>query len=881
MSVNNIFSHSIFLLAFVSLFSCSREEKFIASEVKPEEIFGESLPDYDLLPQMNIKVDEDLSASLEKATDDAGFVNLDGFPQLKAQGVVKMRRLFPSAGEFEQRTREAGLHRWYQLSYDESQTMTKAASGLHLPGVDEIEYCPKMVIVGNPEVVEYTAATKASGFSVFDDPMLSGQWHYYNNGSAASSVSGCDINVVPVWKNYSAYAKYSGDIIVGVVDGGIDYRHEDLKDNMWHNPNKTGDNIYGYNFAAKSYAIHPEDHGTHVAGTIAAVNNNGLGVCGVAGGDAQRGIKGAKLMSCQIFDGNNQGSGAEAIKWSADNGAVISQNSWGYTTLNTTPASLREAVDYFIKNAGTDSNGKQVGPMKGGIVIFAAGNENRDYSGNDYSKILNVSSVGADYKRAYYSNFGAWCDIIAPGGDVKKGNQVLSTLPDNKYGKMQGTSMACPHVSGVAALALARFGTSGYTPAALETALLGGVTDIASQNPSFYLGKGLVNAYKTIAGSGGKAPDVPGGLSVSARSNNIDFTVNVPSDEDDGKPASIYIYYAKSDFTSSKSAMFGMFYTEDIPVGGELSGTISGTDFETEYYVAAVAVDLAGNKSALSPRERVKTGGNTAPVLNAKTATEFSLKAHESVAAEFEVVEPDGHFYTLELSGDTQAAVLDTLVRETPKVRISGAKALAGTYSAQLVVTDYYGLSTVADVRYIILENHKPIVINPLEDRQYTSKSAGTTELIAGDYFYDEDGEELKYSFTFTDINVANMTYSSGKFFLTPINYGNSRITVTGTDVRGESVSTSFRVVVANNRQPVTLYPNPVMDRMYIRVSVTAAQMSVKVVGASGAVVADEAFSNVSPFEPVSVDMSSCLPGTYTVNINLDGHTIKSNIVKL
>ena len=218
-----------------------------------------------------------------RATGENGFVKMSEVPSLAAQGVVRMRRLFPDAGEFEERTREAGLHRWYVLSYDEMRPMTRAAEGLDLPGVVEVEYCPKIEIVGNPEIVEYvsessvseasvpetsvpetpvpevqasgkyaSAATKAGSSEPFDDPMLSQQWHYYNNGSASSSVSGGDINVYPVWRNYSTYAKYKGDIVVAVVDGGIDYTHEDLKDNMWRNPEKTGENVYGYNLVLES-----------------------------------------------------------------------------------------------------------------------------------------------------------------------------------------------------------------------------------------------------------------------------------------------------------------------------------------------------------------------------------------------------------------------------------------------------------------------------------------------------------------------------------------------------------------------------------------------------------------------------------------------------
>ena len=454
-------------IAVVNSCSVSENEPFerTGTLTEKDNVFGQELPEEELLPKMNINVDDDLSSSLEEATGEDGYVNLSVFPSLKAQGVVSMRRLFPYAGEYEERTRAAGLHRWYVLDYDPDKPMTKAARGLVISGVNEIEYCPKISIVGDPVVVSYSEPdTKASSGSYpFNDPQLSSQWHYYNSGTVSSSVSGCDINVLPVWRNYSNYVKYAGDIIVGVVDGGIDYAHEDIKANMWRNPDKSGDNAYGYNFASSSYNIHAEEHGTHVAGTIAAVNNNGKGVCGVAGGDSKKGVKGAKLMSCQIFDGDKQGSATEAIKWSADHGAVISQNSWEYTDVTTAPSSLKSAVDYFIKNAGCDKNGKQKSdsPMKGGIVIFAAGNEGQNFSSSDYDGMVSVSAVGADYKRAYYTNYGSWCDVAAPGGDAKKGNQVLSTLPGNKYGKMQGTSMACPHVSGIAALILARYGGQG------------------------------------------------------------------------------------------------------------------------------------------------------------------------------------------------------------------------------------------------------------------------------------------------------------------------------------------------------------------------------------------------------------------------------------
>lgn len=865
--------------------SCAREEDIFEHERVPaqsEYVFGSELTDEQLLSRMNIRVSDDLAVRLEEATSESGDVNLKPFKSLTGQGVVKMRRLFPDAGKFEERTRAEGLHKWYVLTYEEGHSMTKASDGLMIEGVDEIEYCPRIAVIGDPEVVEVVpASTKAGSNGVFDDPMLDQQWHYYNNGTASSSVSGCDINVVPAWRNYSTYHKYKGDIIVSIVDGGIDYKHEDLRDNMWKNPDKTGENVYGYNFASNTFVVTPDDHGTHVAGTVAAVNNNGVGVCGVAGGDTKKKISGAKLMSCQIFDGKASGSGAEAIKWGADHGAVISQNSWGYPDLHTMPTSVKAAVDYFEKYAGLDENGRQVGPMKGGLVIFAAGNEGRNTSSNDYEKVLTVTSVGADYKRAYYTCYGSYADVIAPGGDAKKGNQVLSTIPGNKYAKMQGTSMACPHVSGLAALVLARFGGDGYTPAALRKQIEDNVTDISSFNVGYELGKGLVNAYRSLGASGGKAPEVPTGLSVTAQANNISFSVKVPRDADDGTPTSIYIYYSTSDFTSTSRRSFGMFYVEDRKAGDVLSGTISGLDFETEYHFAAVAGDLAGNKSALSARVVAVTGPNSAPVLETESELDVKIKPHEKVSADFEIIEPDGHFYLIDLDPGSDAAMLDTLVRESPKIRLTPSLVPTGRYSATLTVTDIYGMATVQTYKYEVLPNTKPVIVKPFDDMIFNSKAAEVQELQTLDYFMDEDGEELSYSFEFSHPEIANATYSGGKIQITSMNYGVSEIKVTGTDVRGESVSQSLRVLVRSDSKALSLYPNPVQDKMNIRVGKDAAELSLRMISALGSVAYKGDYQNVSPFDVVTVDLSGLTAGSYTAVVVIDGVEYKQQVVKL
>ena len=160
------------------------------------------------------------------------------------------------------------------------------------------------------------------------------------------------------------------------------------------------DDVYGYNFADNKGGAPVPDadfHGTHVAGTVAARNNNGIGVCGVAGGDGTPN-SGVRIMSTGVFSGKRgQGGFAKAFVYAADNGAVISQNSWGNQAPGRTPGSYRDAIDYFIKYAGCDNDGNQLAdsPMKGGVVIIASGNSNSEerYAPGEYGPAIAVLSL--------------------------------------------------------------------------------------------------------------------------------------------------------------------------------------------------------------------------------------------------------------------------------------------------------------------------------------------------------------------------------------------------------------------------------------------------------------------------------------------------------
>lgn len=401
----------------------------------------------------------------------AQIIEAEGIPQAFVEGgVISLERTFQDDPRWEQRHRAAGLHRWYKVQFEPSLTKT-VNSGGSLPGVEIFE----------PSRRIKQTVSNLQGFPFNDPHGARYQWHIVNDGQQwGGYVKGADLNVSRV---YSEYTGGSPDVLVAVVDGGIDMSHPDLAGVVLPAGPDGSRNLYG-----NSYSIDADEHGTHVAGIIGVINNNKLGSCGVAGGTDGNG--GVTLMSCQVFGTSGSGAGFEnALVWAADNGAIICNNSWGYdfnseedAKNSVLPSALKVAIDYFIDNAGCDSNGNQVGLMKGGLVTFAAGNEGWKYcQPASYSRVMSVGAIGPDGRRATYSNYGDWVDICAPGGESERfkggaasdgSSFIFSTAPNSKYIFMCGTSQACPMISGVAALVLSVHGGPGYTNADLWEALI-------------------------------------------------------------------------------------------------------------------------------------------------------------------------------------------------------------------------------------------------------------------------------------------------------------------------------------------------------------------------------------------------------------------------
>lgn len=439
--------------------------------------------------ELIIYVDEATAQQLENAQNAtrSGVSALDfAIAEIGAKEVTPLFNMRVNA----ELKRELNMHRWYVVSFSEEADMDNAAK--LLAKVEEIESVHFDIPVVMPEITTIPAdpamvATTRAADMPFNDPFLPAQWHYNNDGTVAypGAQAGADINLFSAWK----YTTGRPEVVVAVVDEGVWYNHPDLKDSFLVNEaelngqegvddDKNGyvDDIYGYNFKDNGSITwnkgKDSGHGTHVAGTIAATNNNGIGVAGVAGGSGNG--DGVRIISCQIMSNGVAAGGkatAQAIEYAADRGACILQNSWGFEhasvandntfeTMSETKPELA-AIEYFKKKKNNPA-------LDGGIVIFAAGNDGKTpatYPGA-YNSIIAVTAIAPDGLPTYYTNYDRGCNVAAPGGEyaprtAAEYGLVLSTIPDkysssgfSGYAYAQGTSMACPHVSGIAALAI-------------------------------------------------------------------------------------------------------------------------------------------------------------------------------------------------------------------------------------------------------------------------------------------------------------------------------------------------------------------------------------------------------------------------------------------
>jgi subtilisin family serine protease len=334
-----------------------------------------------------------------------------------------------------------------------------------------------------------------------NDPRYGDLWALHNDGSSGGTVD-ADIDAPEAWDLQIG----SLSIVIASIDSGVDYTHEDLAANIWTNPGEIPDNsidddsngyvddYYGFNF---HYDVNdPLDgygHGTHTAGSMAAVGDNGLGITGI---NWQ-----AKIMSLKATNDNGDGSiaaFAEALVYAVDMGAPLSNNSWG------TGTPFSQVVEDALIYADANNH----------LAIFAAGNQSNDVDVSGYypcdSTMPNVICVANtnhndelhELVGGVGSNYGfVSVDLSAPGASilstVPPGNFLDSNdgIPDDGYGYGSGTSMAAPHVAGVAALILAEYPSS--TPSEVIARLKGSV-DLVPWLAGYVATGGRLNAHNAL-----------------------------------------------------------------------------------------------------------------------------------------------------------------------------------------------------------------------------------------------------------------------------------------------------------------------------------------------------------------------------------------------
>ncbi len=316
-----------------------------------------------------------------------------------------------------------------------------------------------------------------------NDPSFSSLWGLHNTGQTGGT-GDVDIDAPEAWE----VARGADSVVVGVIDTGIDYNHPDLAANMWVNAGEIPDNsldddgngyvddVRGWDFVSNDKD--PADdhyHGTHCAGTIGAVGDNGTGVAGVC--------HMVRLMALKFLSGSGGGTTAdavEAVRYATASGVTLTSNSWGGGGYSQT---LKDAIDeaaaagiLFVAAAGNDSSNTDLSPSYPACY--------------DSANIISVAASDHNDTLASFTNYGAMTvDLAAPGVGI------YSTSPGSSYRSLNGTSMACPHVAGSCALIKAARPAMNWQE--IKSALLDNVDGVAGMNGKV-LSQGRLNVARSL-----------------------------------------------------------------------------------------------------------------------------------------------------------------------------------------------------------------------------------------------------------------------------------------------------------------------------------------------------------------------------------------------
>ncbi|MDR2130237.1 MAG: S8 family serine peptidase [Odoribacteraceae bacterium] len=894
------------ILSMACLTACQQEEVFF---VQDPEVEARVVDTTRVIPgKVRVKLKPETADSLRVEEATGGGIMRTRVADLDSIAAYlradRMERVIPPSLKFEARHRARGLHLWYDVTFDE-QVSTRAAVAAYrsLPGVEHAE-----------EII--TPESSASGFSYpfihaiplgivatragenpYNDPHAPNQWYLRNPGTsyANGAVAGADINAFEAWQ----YAGGSPGVVVAVIDKtAVQANHPDLAANMWVNAgeipgngidddqNGYVDDVHGFDYTDATrvggryvpgpHALH--FHPTWCAGFVSAVNNNGVGICSVAGGTGAG--DGVRLMTLS-WD-------SQAFVYAADNGAVIASNSWYHPeiTLATWKSlSEKEFVDYFLDYAGTDAGGHQAGAMSGGLVLFAAGNDEKESEivPAAYERVVAVAAMGPDYKRAYYSTYGNWVDITAPGGNSRgkfgltdKGMLFGTTLTsEGSYEWYEGTSGACPIVAGCAALILSKFQRRGFTADELKGRLLAAVQDIDVYNASVkgkmgvgYVDVGLALKEKAIVEADVPVPEIVASYDDWAI---IEWAAAAAEGYVIAWSTSPFVGQEQVD-VSTKTFEAGYFDGHE-----KARDTIRGLARHTRYYYAMRAVDSNGRLSGFSDEVTAVTVENKVPRLIPRWTGEVLWEAGATYTLLYDIDEPEGLPVAVTIDPPLSwitAGISENVLTLEVNTRANSPRLYAWTLTA----TDIYGASGHYPLEFrLYAAEDVPVVSRGIPDIALRVVT-GKYEISPGDYFHIPAGTTLAYTVESDARHIADVEIMAGKLRITPKAVGSSYVTVTALNAEIPLLTTAATFLVQ------------VTDKSYFSAVQSGNQVTI-LINEPAAGITKIRFYNAAGREVLTrqveipaagyvIDLGSFSSGVYSVLLVHDSHEETKHVVK-
>lgn len=868
---------------------------------------------------------------------------------------VKVEQVFDMNNEYANLKRTRGLDRWFMLKFDKHTSVNKVIDELKRnPNIETVHGSIKVM----PSKVNYTPITRApinirrmqpanngTGYLNFTDPFLKYQWHYTTTNEVYMTFKpGADINLFDAW------TKETGDphVVVAVMDSGIDFTHEDLIGSAWEGKDpETGQTIHGRNFwAAETGNGNPNDiipggHGTHVAGTIAARNNNNIGVCGIAGGNGNKN-SGVRLMSCEIYghDGKNETATTayivKAFEFAAEHGASIMNCSWGYAFdrskyLNNENFQrifqnqfklLKEGIDYFTDIAGCDAKGnkKPDAYMKGGLIFFASGNDSQydiEMIPASYQRVVAVGATNSQGIPTDYMDKGPWVDILAPGGTTEENNVyqgVLSTVPrtfvngktgpypntdftlpqNSLYAYAQGTSMATPHVTGIAALVVSKFGKNNpkFTNEDLRRRILNAVKPESpyavktDANLAGKMGVGFIDANFALADAETQKPIAPTikvtDYSQHPTSGYYDaaITWKVTADNDalnQQKTAFAYDIklYKKDDMAKPVQAYTQ--YSYNLQQGAQMEQQFTGLDTDVEYVVKMIARDRFNNASP-EVTAHFKTRLNHAPMFTTTIPQPLRLLDTQPFYHQvLPVKDADGHTWTYTTT-DLPKGVELKRIENKFDLLIKTDK--TGTYQFAVTLTDQLGGQTTQTFAYQVVEHTAPNVNAPISDVSLFEHDRDVN-IDLSNVFATTSGMPIKFVVTTDNPHVVKAALKANQLTLTPKAKGIATVTLTAIDGTKQN-STSFTVRVTNSHATDVhaLYPIPAHSYIKALMHSNVDRVEAMVTTVYGQKVIEKTLIPNGSTNEITLGIDRLAPGTYYLILKTNRLTSKHTFIK-